>query len=169
MAGYVALLRAVNVGGTGILPMKELRALCVELGLENVRTYIQSGNVLFDSQLSEPALMRKLEQAIAEKTGRPVGVLVRTAVALRNILDANPFQDAKPAQVGVVFLPKAVPTKVLDGLVIPGREVVRMIGREVFVHYPDGMGRSRLKLPFAADGTTRNLNTVAKLLGMAEA
>jgi uncharacterized protein (DUF1697 family) len=169
MAVYVALLRAVNVGGTGILPMKELQSLCVELGLENVRTYIQSGNVLFDSRHTEPALTRKLQQAIAEKMGRPVGVLLRTALELRTIIDANPFQDAKPSQVGVVFLPKPAPADVLTGLAIPGREAVRMIGREVFIHYPDGMGRSKLKLPFAADGTTRNLNTVAKLLAMAEA
>jgi uncharacterized protein (DUF1697 family) len=169
MTTYVALLRAVNVGGTGMLPMKELQTLCIELGLNNVRTYIQSGNVLFDSQLSEPTLKRKLEQVLAEKLGRHVGVLIRTTAELRAILEANPFRDAKPPQVGVVFLPAPAPTEVVAGLAIPGREQVQSVGREVFVHYPDGMGRSKLKLSFAVDGTTRNLNTVAKLLVMAEA
>jgi uncharacterized protein (DUF1697 family) len=109
MTTYVALLRAVNVGGTGMLPMKELQTLCIELGLNNVRTYIQSGNVLFDSQLSEPTLKRKLEQVLAEKLGRPVGVLTRTTAELRAILEANPFRGAKPPQVGVVFLPEPAP------------------------------------------------------------
>jgi uncharacterized protein (DUF1697 family) len=167
MTVYVALLRAVNVGGTGILPMQDLRALCAEYGLGNVRTYIQSGNVVFDSPQPEPALRRELEAAIASKTGRPVGVLIRTARQLQATLDANPFPEALPSQVGVIFLPTPVPPAALDGLVIPGREDVRLIGREVFVHYPDGMGRSKLKLPFAAQGTTRNLNTVARLLALA--
>jgi uncharacterized protein (DUF1697 family) len=167
MTVYVALLRAVNVGGSGLFSMNDLRALCVELGFSNVRTYIQSGNVVFDSPGSETVVGTALEGALAAKTGRPVGVLIRTAPELRAVLDANPFRDAKPAQVGVVFLPKPVTSDVVAGLVIPGNEEVRSVGREVFVHYPDGMGRSKLKLRFAADGTTRNLNTVAKLLAMA--
>jgi uncharacterized protein (DUF1697 family) len=167
MTVYVALLRAVNVGGSGLLSMNDLRALCVELGFSNVRTYIQSGNVVFDSPGSETAVGTALEGALAAKTGRPVGVLIRTALELRAVLDANPFRDAKPAQVGVVFLPKPVTSDVVAGLVIPGNEEVRSVGREILVHYPDGMGRSKLKLRFAADGTTRNLNTVAKLLAMA--
>jgi uncharacterized protein (DUF1697 family) len=167
MTKYVALLRAVNVGGTGLLPMKQLQALCSGLGLANVRTYIQSGNVRFESPDAEPAVTRMLERAIGEKLGRPVGVLIRTAPELRAILKANPFPNAKPSQIGVIFLPKPAPEDSLDGIVVPGREEVRMIGREVFVHYPDGMGRSKLKLPFAADGTTRNVNTLTKLLAMA--
>jgi uncharacterized protein (DUF1697 family) len=169
MAVYVALLRAVNVGGRGVLSMKEFQALCVEIGLQNVRTYIQSGNVVFDSPHTEPVVRRTMERAIADKMGRSVGVLIRTAAELRAVLDANPFGDAEPSQVGVVFLPKPPRASALADLPIPGREDVRTIGREVFVHYPDGMGRSKLKLPFAADGTTRNLNTVTKLLAMAQA
>jgi uncharacterized protein (DUF1697 family) len=105
--------------------------------------------------------------AIAGKIGRPVGVLIRTARQLQATLDANPFPQAQPSQVGVVFLPTPLPAAALDGLVIPGREEVRLVGREAFVHYPDGIGRSKLKLPFAAQGTTRNLNTVASLLALA--
>ena len=167
MTGYVALLRAVNVGGRGLLAMKDLQALCSELGLGNVRTYIQSGNVVFESDRVEAALKRMLEAAITKRLGRAVQVLIRTAAELKAIIEANPFPDAQPDQVGVVFLPKPVRSTVLAEIVIQGREEIQAVGREVFVHYPDGMGRSKLKLPFATDGTTRNLNTVGKLLAMA--
>ncbi|HET6305764.1 MAG TPA: DUF1697 domain-containing protein [Rhodopila sp.] len=168
MTGFVALLRAVNVGGTGMLPMDVLRSLCVELGLENVRTYIQSGNVVFESGMAERALEARLEEALFARMGKHVGVLIRTASALRAIVDANPFPEANPAQVGVVFLREPAPGGLLNGLVVPGREDARPVGREIFVHYPDGMGRSKLKLPpEAAKGTTRNLNTVARLAAMA--
>jgi uncharacterized protein (DUF1697 family) len=170
MTAFVALLRAVNVGGTGMLPMKELQAICVDLGLEDVRTYIQSGNVVFASQMRDQTLKQKLEHAVSEKMGKHIGVLIRTASELRSILEANPFPAAYPARVGVVFLPEPAPKDLLNGLVIPGREELRPIGREIFVHYPDGMGRSKLKLPSqAANGTIRNLNTVAKLAAMSGA
>jgi uncharacterized protein (DUF1697 family) len=169
MPTYIALLRAVNVGGTGTLPMQELRALCADLGLTDVRTYIQSGNVVFQSSDTEATLTQTLTRAITDRTGRPAGVLIRTTPELRATVAANPFLNANPSQVGVIFLPKRVPADSVTGLAIPGREEVRLIGREVFVHYPDGMGRSRLKLQFAVDGTTRNLNTASRLLAMAEA
>jgi uncharacterized protein (DUF1697 family) len=166
VTAYIALLRAVNVGGRGILAMKDLQALCSGLGLENVRTYIQSGNVLFDSKRPEAALRRMIEAAITNRLGRSVQVLIRTAAELKAIMETNPFPDAQPEQVGVVFLPKPVRSAVLAEIVIQGLEELEAIGREVFMHYPDGMGRSKLKLPFATDGTTRNLNTVAKLLAL---
>jgi uncharacterized protein (DUF1697 family) len=168
MTAFVALLRAVNVGGTGALSMAELQSVCAKAGLDNVRTYIQSGNVVFQSQMPEQVLVAKLEQAISGRMGRPVTVLIRTASELRATLDANPFPRAKPAQVGVMFLPEPVACGLLTGLVIPGREELRLIGREIFIHYPDGMGRSKLKLPpQVANGTTRNLNTVSRLAAMA--
>ncbi len=169
MTVYVALLRAVNVGGRGILAMADLQALCVACGLTDVRTYIQSGNVVFVSERSERSLKIELERTIADKMGRSVGVLIRTAAELRATLAANPFPKADPSLVGVVFLPKAVPPRLLTELALAGPEDVNMIGREIFVHYPDGIGRSKMKLPFAADGTTRNLNTIANLIALAGA
>lgn len=169
MTDYVALLRAVNVGGRGILKMEDLQAICVARGLENIRTQGQSGNVLFQSDRTERSLKQELERAATDKMGRTVGVLIRTIPELRAALDANPFRKADPAFVGVIFLPKALPTRLLTELALEGPEDVQMIGREVFVHYPDGIGRSKLKLPFAADGTTRNLNAIAKILAMAGA
>ena len=167
MTVFVALLRAVNVGGTGMLPMKDLQALAVGLGLLHVRTYIQSGNLLFESSRPEQEIASDLQRALARKTGRPVRVLIRTASALRAILDSNPFRDAKPSQVAVVFLSEPAPKDLMVGLVTPGREQVRLADREIFIHYPDGMGRSKLKLPsLAAEGTARNLNTLVKLVAM---
>lgn len=168
MAVYVALLRAVNVGGTGKLPMQELAALCTDLGFANVRTYIQSGNVVFASPLTEPEAAGTLEQALAAKMGKRVDVMVRTAAELRATLAANPFPAADPAKVGVVFLAAPAPLDRLERIVIPGPEEVRAAGREIFIHFPDGMGRSKLKLPSAIVGTTRNINTVAKLAALAE-
>jgi uncharacterized protein (DUF1697 family) len=167
MTVYVALLRAVNVGGRGILPMDALRTLCAAIGLTNVRTYIQSGNIVFDSPLPEQTLRRALARAVTDKMGRPIDVLIRTPTELRAVLDANPFPDSDPSLVGVFFLPKPVPERVLVALALDGPEDVRLIGREVFVHYPNGIGRSKIKLPFTANGTSRNLTTAAALLAMA--
>ena len=148
--------------------MQRLQALCAAAGLRDVRTYIQSGNVVFGSDLPEQAVVAVLEQALRQELGRPVGTLLRTAAELRAVLDANPFQDAEPAQVGVTFLAEPAPDALLAGVKPPGREQLRLGRREVYVHYPDGMGRSKLKLPsLAASGTVRNLNTVAKLVAMA--
>jgi uncharacterized protein (DUF1697 family) len=167
LATFVALLRAINVGGTGVLPMKELAALCSGAGLESVRTYIQSGNVVFQSTLREAEIRARLEPALARRMGKPIDVMIRTAAELRSVLDNNPFPAGNPAQVVVMFLSRPAPTGLVDALVIPGSEEVRVAGRDLYIHYPDGIGRSKLKLPPALVGTARNLNTVGKLAAMA--
>jgi len=166
MTAYVALLRAVNVGGRGILKMEDLHAVCLACGLDNARTFLQSGNVLFDSNRTERSLKQELERKIADKMGRAVGVLIRTADELRAVVEANPFPDGDPSLIGIFFLPKALPLRLLTDLELGGPEDVQMIGREVYVHYPDGIGRSKIKIPFAADGTSRNLNTITRLVAM---
>lgn len=163
MATFIALLRAVNVGGTGKLTMADLTSLCEGVGFTCVKTYIQSGNVVFVSKLPETEVKAKLEQALAKKMGKPVGVLVRSVKELESILKRNPFKSAAPNQLLVMFLDQAPAKDALSDLSIPGREEVRLDGREVFIHFPDGMGRSKLKLPFAQVATGRNLNTVLKL------
>jgi uncharacterized protein (DUF1697 family) len=169
MTSYAALLRAINVGGTGTLLMKDLIALCEASGLLDVATYIQSGNVVFTSRLSEAAIATTLERALAAKVGKPVGVLIRTADELASIAKRNPFKAAAPNRVVVFLLPKAPARAAIEAVVIPAREEVRADGREVFVHYPDGQGRSKLKLPFADVGTGRNLNTINTLAEMTRA
>jgi uncharacterized protein (DUF1697 family) len=170
MTVFIALLRAINVGGTGMLPMKELAEMCTDLGFEKVRTYIQSGNVVFESALSEKCVRAKLEQVLAARMGKKIDVLVRTAPELRSILNANPFPDAQPARVAVVFMSNPMANGLVDTLVGPGGEEVRRGKREIYIHYPNGMGQSKLKLPPIDGGSTaRNINTVAKLVAMATA
>jgi uncharacterized protein (DUF1697 family) len=166
MPAYVALLRGVNVGGKGLLAMSDLRALCEKAGFTGVRTYIQSGNVVFGSRLGEAGVKGALERALALKMGRPVRAMVRRGDEIESVLARNPFQSAPGNRVLVLFLDEAPPKNALAGLEIPGREQVKLDGRELFVHYPDGMGRSRLKLKLAEQGTGRNINTVARLAAL---
>lgn len=143
--------------------MSELRALCEEAGFKNVTTYIQSGNVVFTSKLDASKTQKKLEKALAEKMGKPVGVHLRTPSELEAILKGNPYKKVPANRLLVFFLDSGLPKSVFINLKMPGREELRALGREVFVHYPDGMGQSKLKLPFASTATGRNLNTVQKL------
>ena len=166
MTIFVALLRAINVGGTGKLPMKDLSVLCTGVGFDKVRTYIQSGNVVFESDLSEKAIRTRLEKALTERLGKRADVVVRTGSELRSVLKANPFPHAQPSKVGVYFQSDRVNKNLLGEVVPPGGEELRLGKREIYIHFPDGMGRSKLKLP-AGVGTLRNINTVAKLVDMA--
>jgi uncharacterized protein (DUF1697 family) len=166
MTSYVALLRAINVGGTGKLEMAELRRLCESCGFTNVATYIQSGNVVFQSKRSEPSVVKLLEQTLAERMGRPVGVLVRSAEELGTVIEHNPFPDVPPNKLIVLFLGKPAPRGALDGIEAPGGEQLAAHGREIFIYYPEGQGKSRLELPFHRAGTGRNFNTVRKLHAM---
>lgn len=170
MPVYVALLRAVNVGGTGKLAMADLKAVCDELGFAGAKTFIQSGNVVFRSDLPEPAVQAKLEQALAAKMGKAPGVLLRSRRQLDDIAArAERFLDAKPNLLLITFLPEPPPADALDKLVAPDGEEVRIDGREIYVHYPNGSGRSKLRLPALRPGTARNLNTIRKLAEMAAA
>lgn len=166
MTGYAALLRAVNVGGTGKLPMAQLREMCTELGFSDVRTYIASGNVVLRSEDSADAVGDALAARLQEYAGRPVGVVVRTAEQIRAVLAANPFPDAPGNRVSVTFLPGPAPRDALEGARNAADEQMVLGEQEVFVHYPSGMASSRLRIPAAEGGTARNINTVAKLAAM---
>jgi uncharacterized protein (DUF1697 family) len=167
MKVFIALFRAINVGGTGKLAMNELRGLCEEAGLKNCRTYIQSGNAVFRSSFSEATIKSKLEKLVSAKLGKPSAVLVRTRSELEAAIQKNPYRSAVPSRVMVLFLDEVPPRDALDNLRIPGKEKVKLEGREVFIHYPEGMGRSKLKLPLSEPATGRNLNTVVKLAALA--
>jgi uncharacterized protein (DUF1697 family) len=164
MTAYAALLRAVNVGGTGKLPMSELRAMCEALGLSRVRTYIASGNVVFESKLAEGAVKAKLERSLETYAGKPVGVLVRTGAELAKVFASNPFGSAAPNQTVVIFLDAPPPANLLASVSGQQSEEIGLGTRELYVHYPNGMGQSKLKIPAASTGTARNMNTVAKLV-----
>lgn len=167
MSVHIALLRAVNVGGTGKLSMSDLKALCEKAGFEDVRTYIQSGNVLFRSQLSAEKAGKVLDDALAKVMGKAPGVMVRSRKQLESIAENNPFADAKPNYLMVNFLPEKAPADALDKLVAPDGEEAHAAGHEIYVHYPNGSGRSKLKLPALKQATSRNLNTVRKLAELA--
>ena len=167
MARYIALLRAVNVGGTGKLPMSELKAMCVAAGFERVETYIASGNVVFACQATERQAKAELEARLLAHAGKPVGVMVRTAAAMEAVLPGNPFPHAAPSRTVAIFLHARPPADTLDRISGRHNEELRAGRREIYVHYPDGMGRSKLRIPAARDGTARNMNTIARLLAMA--
>jgi uncharacterized protein (DUF1697 family) len=164
MAIFIALLRAVNVGGTGTLAMTDLRSLCEGLGLTDVRT--QSGNVVFGCAWTEARVKTALETALLTRMEKHTDVLVRSATEMAAVLKRNPFPSAQGNKVLVLFFDQAPKKAVFAAITIPGREEMRLAGREVYVHYPDGMGRSKLKLPSLGAATARNINTVAKLVEM---
>jgi uncharacterized protein (DUF1697 family) len=167
MTAYIALLRAVNVGGTGKLPMSDLKELCEKAGLGKVRTYIASGNVVFESGMTEAQVKNVLEAALEDYAGKPVGVLVRTASELAEVQASNPFPDAPPNRTVAIFLDESPSSDALERITGRGDEDVRLGKREIYVRYGENMGRSRLKIPAAKSGTVRNVNTISKLASMA--
>jgi len=176
---HVALLRGINVGGKNLLPMAKLARMFEAIGCLAVRTYIQSGNVLFEaSEALARQVPREIGRAILVDAGLEVPVIVRTADELAAVLRANPFRPggADPKRLHVAFLadePAAARVAALDpGRSPPDEFVVR--GREIHLHLPNGAARTRLTNAYF-DGklgtvsTLRNLSTVAKLLELAGA
>jgi uncharacterized protein (DUF1697 family) len=166
MACYVALLRAVNVGGTGKLAMVELRAMAEGLGLANVRTYIASGNLLFESNLNEAEVKVALETRLEAYARKPVPVLVRSAEEMAAILVANPFPDAKGSRYLVYFLDRPPAADMID--TVKGRQSERIaLGpREIYVDYGENIRDTKLKFSAEKASTARNMNSVAKLVAM---
>lgn len=167
MTTFVALLRAVNVGGTGKLAMADLLALCRDAGFGAARTYIASGNALFTADATEAEVVEALRDRLAAFTGRPIGVLVRTAAEMAAVNAANPFPSLDPKFTLAHFLQAPPPADAAVTAKGQAEELIRLGRREIFVHYPTGSGRSKLRLPVAAQGTSRNMNTVARLAAMA--
>ena len=168
MTRYIALLRAVNVGGTGKLAMADLKAICTDAGYGRVATYIQSGNVVFESGASAASVKAELEARLLVHAGGRIGVVVRTADEMQAVLNGNPFAGKPPNFTVAIFLDEPPPSDALDRAVGKADEEMALGIREIYVHYGAGMGRSKLKIPAAKLGTARNMNTIAKLLAMAE-
>jgi uncharacterized protein (DUF1697 family) len=164
---WVALLRAVNVGGRKV-PMAELRESLADLGLEDVRTYVQSGNVVFEAPRAA-GLADRIAGRIEQDFGVPCGVILRTPAELRAIAKANPFPhpEQEPTRHHIVFLDGKGKGE-LDPDRSPGDEFA-VHGREIYVRYASGAGRSKLSLPWfekglGVNGTARNWNTLLKLI-----
>lgn len=168
MTGYVALLRGVNLMGSTTLRMADLKAIAEGLGLERPRTFIASGNLLFSTAKSERAVKEALETALKKHMSREVGVMVRTAKELEGIVAGNPFADEPGNRVVAIFLDEPPPKHALNEAKNVADERMALGAREIYVHYPSGQGRSKLKIPAAARGTARNMNSVAKLAELAK-
>jgi uncharacterized protein (DUF1697 family) len=180
MPVVISLLRAVNVGGHGVIKMADLRSLCESLRLKDVQTYVQSGNIVFRTDEKDMAkLAQRIQEAITKKFGVTTGVMLRTAEDMREVVARNPFpkqSKTEPAKLHVSFLEaKLTPEahKQLRALPLAVEKLVPS-GRELFIYFPNGAGKS--KLPWAkvdkictTRGTARNWNSVMQLLEMAEA
>jgi uncharacterized protein (DUF1697 family) len=175
---YIALLRGINVGGNKLVPMARLRALLESMGFTDVATLLQSGNAVFSAKQQDAAkLGQKIEKAIEGEFGFPVGVVIRTSAELAAALEANPLQV--PADAGsrclITFLCGPPDKSVLAALdpstFLP--DEFRTVGQQIYAHFPKGIGTSKLAAALGAarlgvTATARNLNTVTKLLALAE-
>ena len=147
--------------------MAAVREAFATAGGGNVATYIQSGNVLFESELPEEKLITGLEQALWQAKNKQIHVVIRTITDLEKVAADNPFPKAEPARVGVMFFSRQVEENFLSGVSTTTGEEVKTGEREVYIYYPNGMGRSKLKMPKQAEeGTVRNMNTINKLAEM---
>jgi len=178
MTVVISLLRGVNVGGHNKVKMEDLRTLYQSLDLGNPTTHIQSGNVLFTTKEKNlPRLAKRIADAIEQSFGVRTVVILRTTADLQAVIAANPFAaraDVPPNKLVVTFLAQDPGGEAHDNLrkLPPSPEELHLVRRELYIYFPDGMGRS--KLPFAAidkalktPGTARNWNTVTKLLELA--
>jgi uncharacterized protein (DUF1697 family) len=167
MTRYIALLRAVNVGGTGKLAMADLKALCAQLGFAGIETYIASGNVVFDAELAAGKARALLEKGLLALTGKGIDTFVRTAAEMRGVLTSNPFKDKDPRLTYAFFLQDKPRSDALSDARGRVGEEIHLGSREIYVYYPAGMGQSKLRIPAASAGTARNMKTVEKLVEMA--
>ena len=187
MASHIALLRGINVGGRNKVAMADLRELVSGLGHTDVATYIQSGNVIFSSgETDTEVLAAALEQAIASSLGVKPAVVVLSRGDLARAVRDNPYPDEpNPKMVHAVFFRGPVPPGAAEAIEAgqrraaergSGTDRAQIVGGTLFVHTPDGFGRSELALfllgrsasPVAA-GTARNWSTVTKLLALCDA
>jgi uncharacterized protein (DUF1697 family) len=175
---YVAMLRGVNVGGNS-LKMDWLREACAGLGLQDVRTYVQSGNIVFSSRLGAEKLATVLKATIDAQTRLPVPVIIRSVSEMAKIVAGNPFLKQKgvdPTKLHVTFLAKAPSKPALEKLdALAGtRDEYRLVGREIYLHCPINYGETKLsntaiEKALSVGATTRNWKTVTVLCEMAAA
>ena len=179
MARFVSLFRGINVGGNKPVRMDALKELHESLGLQRVETYIQSGNVVFTSEDAIPAqLSRQIEEAFEHKFGFLSKVMVRSADEFNMTIENNPFKDQPMKEtkwVVAMFLASEPISTALEDIqkTYSGPEELHIIGQEVYIYYPDGIGRSKLTNAFLEKklktmGTARNWNTVLQLQKMME-
>ena len=169
MNAYAAMLRAVNLGPHQKIGKDELLAAAHAAGLVRPETVSTSGNLVFESDRTEAEIMQRLGDALARHFGKEKGLFIRSAAELQAIVAANPFADRPGNLAMVLFLSGPPAADAHSGMVAPDGEQARLGAREIYLFYPAGQGRSKLKLTALKAGTTRNLNTVMKLAALAAA
>jgi uncharacterized protein (DUF1697 family) len=179
MAVILCMLRGVNVGGHNKIKMDALKALCLSLKLKDPQTYVQSGNVIFRTEEKDVAkLTKRIQNAIEREVGFRPDVILRTLSELKDAIARNPFagrSGIEPGKLLVTFL-AADPGKEARGKALAIKadpEEIHFIGREVYIYFPNGQGRSKLpwskiERALGTSGTGRNWNSVTKMLEMAE-
>ena len=173
MPVVISMLRGINVGAHHRITMADLRAVYESLGHRDVQTYVQSGNVISRGR-NVPAA--RIEEALEQRFGFRPAVILRTTEELRDAVARNPFEGVDPAKLLVYFLADDPGEEAREKVrAMPKTpEEVRVDGREVYIHYPDGMARPKISMTALAKalrvtGTGRNWNTTSKLLELAEA
>jgi len=166
MTAYIAMLRAINVGGRKLL-MSDLKTIGEELGLGSPRTFIASGNLLFTSADSEEGLRERLESRLSDHMGAEVPVLLRSATEMEAVAAANPFSEEPGNRVVAIFLNDPPPPDALSHATGVRDERMTLGSREIYVAYGSGMADSKLRIPAAAKGTARNMNSVSKMATLA--
>ena len=166
MTAYVALVRAVNVSGTGKLPKEDLKAMGEVCGFDNVRTFINSGNLLFSSKLGEAEVKKRIGQRVDNYFGKPARVYVRSAAEMAEAVADNPFRDDKPSLVMAHFIDEKPAQAMLDEARDVQGERMALGPRLIYISYGDGIGKTKLKLPAVKQGTARNMNSVAKIAAL---
>ena len=163
MTAYVALLRAVNVSGTGKLPMSDLKAMGEACGFEQCRTFIASGNLLFASDLGEADAQQRIASHIEEYFGKAVPVHVRSAAEMAEAVANNPFASEPGNRVVALFTGEKPTQAAIDAATGLNGERIALGPRLIYICYGDGMADSKLKLPAMREGTARNMNSVGKM------
>jgi len=163
MTAYAALIRAVNVTGTGKLPKEDLKAMGEACRFDNCRTFINSGNLLFTSDLGDAEAKRRLEKSVADYFGKPVPVYVRSATEMAEIVRRNPFAEDRPSWTFAYFIDEEPVQAMIDEARDVAGERLALGPRTVYVSYGAGIGKTKLKLPISKHGTARNMNSVARM------
>jgi uncharacterized protein (DUF1697 family) len=179
MTVMISMLRGVNLGSHNRIAMEALRALYESLGLRDAQTYLQSGNVIFGAEARDlPLLSKRIENEIERNFGFRTDVIIRTSSELRDVIARNPFAARRgidPSRLLVTFLAHDPDPEARDKVlkIKTDPEELRIDGRELYMHFPNGMARPKVSWSAIAQklkspGTGRNWNTVTKLLEMAE-
>jgi uncharacterized protein (DUF1697 family) len=173
MTGYVAFLRGINVGGNKRIKMADLRRALENVGIDQPTTILQSGNVILESNADAEALIDIIETSIETSFGFHSDVIVRTKQEIERMVGNEPFDDgqlADPRMAHVMFMKSEPDPGAYHDLraAYEGPEAMKLVGRDFFVHYPDGSGRSNLagktiEKALGVTGTARNWNTVTKI------